>query len=161
MTPVKHRKILSLSLLCGVKILLIAALLLSAGCPSAQPAPSPPLPVPSEPQDRYIQVRLQADKVLGALATRKYRNLEALIVPRQPPLSGREIAVRLLGQYAQTAEIERWDMANVRINFDAAGRTAEIYIPIVYRPRPTLATRQVDFFLRFTRSNNQWLLALP
>jgi len=110
----------------------------------------------------YNTVAALTDEILLALASRGHRSLEHFAPPADPPISGSDIADRLLGRHAGTLVLQRWNAEQIEVTFDTALCRASARVPVVYRPAPNRKPITATFLLRFHRlgPTDRWLLSL-
>lgn len=109
--------------------------------------------------------RLQqlTDQLLLALANHDYPQLQRLIGPDHPQLSGSDAAQKLLGPLAQTVILDHWDAQQTQVSFDASLLHATARIPVFYRAKPNRNPVKTSITFHFYRlsSTDSWKLQLP
>jgi len=149
---------------CFFRCLLLLGLAFSSCAHSPKPLPPStdnvqPFPVDS---DSYRLQQL-TDQLLLALANHDYPQLQQLIGPDDPQLSGLGTAQKLLGPLAQTVILDYWDAQKIQVSFDSDLLHAATKVPVFYRAKPNRNPAKTILTFHFYRltSADPWKLQLP
>ena len=136
------------------------------GCTGSGPVEkiSPPAPEPptATAVGQVRQLQRLADEVLVCLATHNYSKLKTFLSPSLP-LTGREVALRLLGPHATTMVLDRWDAQKIDVSFSENSRHARAQATISYRPKPNRMAKKgiISLLFRQSTKSDNWILVLP
>jgi hypothetical protein len=102
-----------------------------------------------KPQREFIQ-RL-VDEILLALAAHDYDRMGEFVEPSEPHLSGREIAMRLLGSRAFSLILDAWNAQHIKVSFDDDLLWATAQLDVSVRTSPNRQPKTVSFSFRLHR----------
>ena len=149
------------------RFILIPGLLLSGACETEK------IYYPSDPNalafntdsnlsKDHLQIRSLTDRILVALATKNHTQLKQFFRRHDQTVSGRQAARILLGTYADTAIIQRWDAQTFQITIDENALNATASGVVVHKITPNRQATKSHFTFQFSRHtpDDPWTLFL-
>ncbi|MBN1764439.1 MAG: hypothetical protein JW860_04210 [Sedimentisphaerales bacterium] len=130
-------------------------LLWSCSASTQNSEPAAPPAQEEEIKHQSQMVRQMTDDILLTLAAHRYEQLLDYIQPVLPPLSGRQVAIKILGPEAFSLVLDRWNAEYVEVSFDDTFLWATVRLDVMVRLRPNRNPRDIPFVFRFHRTSTR------